>query len=690
MANVNVPPFTEAPSTVVGGTPQSVFEFDFPFWESADILVYVDGVLLDSADYSVEGFYVQGDPPAAVEGGYGSGEVTLDTPVSSCTVTIDRFVVGDRRSQFSKTSPLPMPALNGDLNRLTARQQDIERLERSNRAYLDAAIAEAGSAIGLIGKVDLDGGNVNDAAAFRANIGTARSVTVEQYLAPGDDPTDPAFDSTAAIQAAIAYVASIGGGFVDLESANGYYANPVITGNNVWLRWLNSGKASLLGGALRPFDGTKATLTIGDGTTLTRNCGLINPNISGVKIGGNYAAAADNCPAALDIKGNVSHLEIHHPDIYGGLVTVRAIPSSTKEIVAVKVFGGSVRNDITDSTDARTVLAEYVNSDGYFNDFVWFGTKVNGPAQGAISEHIGGALFEAHGCYLDMYPGASCLFTDGGAFLFHGCNLDPHGLDEIIIRTDDATTSLNRVGQGDFRHGPQKWQNGSATVFDIPDQANFSAYRGALEECWYNGSLYFGRSTDRYSTTERLSPRTDTGPMDLFGMDFTVQNATQATSLTAAALQTEGGVACKKDARVGGKIEIYGSNASSGGFIDSSSASGGLFIGSNVAGQDIQIAAGGGAYVRIRGGAGLRPHADNTDANGIVGNAWAFTTSHEHRDGAGLKLLGARKTGWAVASGTATRTTFDTTTVTTAQLAERVKALIDDFHATAGHGLIGT
>lgn len=55
-----------------------------------------------------------------------------------------------------------------------------------------------------------------------------------------------------------------------------------------------------------------------------------------------------------------------------------------------------------------------------------------------------------------------------------------------------------------------------------------------------------------------------------------------------------------------------------------------------------------------------------------------------------IQVVGPRKTGWATATGTATRTTFDTATVTTAQLAERVKALIDDLHATAGHGLIGT
>lgn len=54
------------------------------------------------------------------------------------------------------------------------------------------------------------------------------------------------------------------------------------------------------------------------------------------------------------------------------------------------------------------------------------------------------------------------------------------------------------------------------------------------------------------------------------------------------------------------------------------------------------------------------------------------------------QVVAARKTGWAVATGTATRTTFDTSTITLPQLAERIKALIDDLHSTAGHGLIGT
>jgi hypothetical protein len=51
------------------------------------------------------------------------------------------------------------------------------------------------------------------------------------------------------------------------------------------------------------------------------------------------------------------------------------------------------------------------------------------------------------------------------------------------------------------------------------------------------------------------------------------------------------------------------------------------------------------------------------------------------------KVVGARIAGWGVPSGTATRTTFDSGSVTHAQLAERVKALIDDLRS---HGLIGS
>lgn len=55
-----------------------------------------------------------------------------------------------------------------------------------------------------------------------------------------------------------------------------------------------------------------------------------------------------------------------------------------------------------------------------------------------------------------------------------------------------------------------------------------------------------------------------------------------------------------------------------------------------------------------------------------------------------VRVVTNRKTGWGLATGTETRTTFATGSVTLPQLAERVAALIADLHQTAGHGLIGT
>ena len=52
-----------------------------------------------------------------------------------------------------------------------------------------------------------------------------------------------------------------------------------------------------------------------------------------------------------------------------------------------------------------------------------------------------------------------------------------------------------------------------------------------------------------------------------------------------------------------------------------------------------------------------------------------------------VQVVGARVTGWGAPTGTATRTTFDTESVTLIELARRVRALVDDLTT---HGLIGS
>ena len=75
-----------------------------------------------------------------------------------------------------------------------------------------------------------------------------------------------------------------------------------------------------------------------------------------------------------------------------------------------------------------------------------------------------------------------------------------------------------------------------------------------------------------------------------------------------------------------------------------------------------------------------------TERLSVTGNIQVTETTDGFRVGDN-QVLGSRKTGWAAPTGTATRTTFVTSTVTTEQLAERVKALLDDLTT---HGLIGT
>jgi hypothetical protein len=55
----------------------------------------------------------------------------------------------------------------------------------------------------------------------------------------------------------------------------------------------------------------------------------------------------------------------------------------------------------------------------------------------------------------------------------------------------------------------------------------------------------------------------------------------------------------------------------------------------------------------------------------------------------GQTVVKGRMPGWTLPTGTASRATFNTATVTTAELAQCVMALLQDLHSTAGHGLIG-
>ena len=85
-------------------------------------------------------------------------------------------------------------------------------------------------------------------------------------------------------------------------------------------------------------------------------------------------------------------------------------------------------------------------------------------------------------------------------------------------------------------------------------------------------------------------------------------------------------------------------------------------------------------YLQGNTGIGVSAPTEKLDVLGNVNVSGVYKVG-------GSTVLKARKTGWTQATGTATRTGFDTATATTAQVAQALKALIDDL---VSHGLIGT
>ncbi len=131
------------------------------------------------------------------------------------------------------------------------------------------------------------------------------------------------------------------------------------------------------------------------------------------------------------------------------------------------------------------------------------------------------------------------------------------------------------------------------------------------------------------------------------------------------------------------------SNGTITGFIGHTNGEQGFVIGS-LSGHPVTLRAANNAamWIDTSGNVGVANIASGAPPN-LGSRLWVdgvADASGGYRVG-GAKVVGARATGWVSPTGTATRATFDTGSVTTAELAERVKALVDDLRA---HGLIGS
>lgn len=105
-------------SYTVGGTPEDEFSVPFAFFEDADLQVYVDDELQTlTTDYTVTGAGTSAPDLRSI---------TFLVAVSNCVVVIIRSIAIERVTQLSESLGYDPVAINLELNRLVAMQQERE------------------------------------------------------------------------------------------------------------------------------------------------------------------------------------------------------------------------------------------------------------------------------------------------------------------------------------------------------------------------------------------------------------------------------------------------------------------------------------------------------------------------------------------------------------------------------------
>lgn len=238
-------------------------------------------------------------------------------------------------------------------------------------------------------------------------------------------------------------------------------------------------------------------------------------------------------------------------------------------------------------------------------------------------------------------------------------------LQDIVDRQHNILQSIQGGAAGDYQHLTTSQKN---TVNDINTMLSF---------------------TDGGPVV--ISPLLVSGSIQVLGGDTTTDGGSLFFNSGNSSVAGNGGAisftsgTSAGSGYAGGNLSFSG--GSGDGFGGSVNMTAGDASGNSGFGGDLQIKAGNcpwaggiGGNLLLFPGIGETTSGKITLATQITGNAVEIT------DNGTNTLIGlygatpvAQSTGWGSPSGTATKTTFNTATVTTAQLAERVKALIDYF-----------
>jgi hypothetical protein len=408
----------------------------------------------------------------------------------------------------------------------------------------------------------------------------AVATTVQAKLRESVSVTDfggaaGAGDNTAAMNAAATYLnTTFGGGVILIPYVGEWRMNWVCLFNNITVQGVG-GRGELDLYCIRAYSIASAPITFGDGTTIVRYCGLQNVHISGTDgtVSG-VTLVANNAPHALRLRGGVVNFTADRVVLYNGVKSLSLEPSATQPVTNVRFNNGTIRNDITNSANARCIYMVRLADPGYCTDNKITQTKVNGPTIGYAAEIDGtitGIAFEVSNSYWDIKPGYGVLLKGASQITGFNTQLDPGTSNAIVIEAD-SNGDIARFVVGYFRNGGQQFRTPLYT-WTLPTEADTFSYKERLNTPFLSPTFYLSQAEDPYNTTVYFDRTTtsNTAPLRFNGADLYVA----------------------KD------IYGYGGNGSTAWYLTANSASGGAYLAALGTNQDIRLVPSGTGIVRF-------------------------------------------------------------------------------------------
>lgn len=356
-------------------------------------------------------------------------------------------------------------------------------------------------------------------------------------------------DNTAAMDAAEAYLATLGGGIIVIPTPGEWKMNWVCTTSNIHVIG-PGGRGEYDQNCIRPYNTASAAITFGDGTTEVRYSSISRCHISGTdQTAGAIRTTTGNAPYAVLVKGGVIDLHIDECVIYNGVVNLGLVPTNLgASITGIVISRCHFRNDLAGvSTSRNFYFARYehnVNSPdlGYLTSTKIINTRVNGPKntdnagnpttaapsgagvqggyciEAAMLGNVG-IVVEVNDSYWDCSDGCGIKLTGNSGIVCYNWQMDAGGTGRVILETDQTSMNIARYIIGNIRHGGQKFKNGSGTTIDIPAEADTYSYKHVLQAPYVYGPVTIAAPNDPFGTTTgvTMDMASTTGPWLVYG-----------------------------------------------------------------------------------------------------------------------------------------------------------------------------